>query len=76
MYHVTENNWHTMRKALNLTFNPKRMEEYLTIFNEQGSVLMDILREKENITYNPHHTLARCLIDTIIGKKNIEIVTN
>jgi hypothetical protein len=53
---------------LNITFNPKKIEEYCKAFNQKGELMMEVLKENESKFFDPHPIISRCIIDMITGE--------
>ncbi|XP_038217441.1 cytochrome P450 4V2-like [Zerene cesonia] len=53
-------NWRTYRKIANPSYNKRSIETFLSTFNEEAGRLADILRNKDDKTFNVYFDVLQC----------------
>lgn len=66
---ISGEKWHKRRKAITPAFHFKILEEFIDIFNKNGNILIECLRNHcDGSTFNAQPLISRYALDVICGK--------
>jgi len=60
--------WHERRKLLTPAFHYQILDHFIEIFNEQSSILIEILGSTRGKTIDVYPYITKCALDIICGK--------